>query len=165
MEDVLVLTNGRVRVDEPMGGTGSTRIMPGAVGTGIVKLTPPERSEMGSLDDARKEIIRWHVVGISDRNPPILSEIEDRWGSLNQAFGMDASLHRYAGRFATLYEPLTKLSSQQCDLGFAATYEQAVEHLSELIEITPRIDVLIASLFKLLAEIEVDCFKRLLRAK
>jgi hypothetical protein len=119
---------------------------------------------MDTREHARKELIRWHVVGISDRNPPILSEIEDRWDSLNQAFGMDSSLYRYAGRYAALYEPLTKLSSQQCDLGSADTYEQAVENLSELIEITPRVDDLVASLFKLLAEIEVDCFKRLLRA-
>lgn len=120
---------------------------------------------MDSREEARKELVRWHVIAMSDRNPPILAEIEDRWDSLNETFGRDASLHRYAGRFSELYDPLTKLSSRQCQLGSAGTYEQAVGNLSELIEITPRVDDLIASLFKLLTEIEVECFKRLLPRK
>jgi hypothetical protein len=120
---------------------------------------------MEATDKAIKEIIRWHVHGIVDRNPPILSEIEDRWNSLNQAFGTRVSMHRYAVRFAALYAPLTELSGKQCDLAFVDTYEQALEIMSALIEITPKIDDLIASLFKLLAEIEVDCFKRSLSAK
>lgn len=120
---------------------------------------------MDSREEARKELVRWHIVAMSDRNPPILSEIEDRWDSLNETFGRAASLHRYAGRFSELYDPLTKLSSRQCHLGSAGTYEQAMENLSELVEITPQVDDLIAALFKLLAEIEVECFKRLLPAR
>lgn len=116
---------------------------------------------MDSREEARKELIRWHVIAMSDRNPPILSEIEDRWDSLNGVFGTNSGLHRYAGRFSALYEPLTKLSSRQCDLGSVDTYEQAVENLGELIEITPQVDDLIAALFKLLAEMEVYCFTRL----
>lgn len=116
---------------------------------------------MDTTDEAIKEVILKHVVSFSDRSEPMLSEIEDRWNMLNQAFGRIASMHRYAGRFGVLYDQLAKLSGEQSALGSVDTFEEVLGKLDTLIESTRQVDELIASLFKLLAEIEVDCFERL----
>ncbi|MGB3541047.1 MAG: hypothetical protein WBA42_23090 [Mesorhizobium sp.] len=70
-------------------------------------------------------------------------------------------MHRYAGRFGVLRNQLAKLFGEQSDLGSVDTFEDVLEKLDALIDSTRQVDELIAWLFKLLAEIEVDCFERL----
>jgi hypothetical protein len=116
-------------------------------------------SERMSQDIVREQAILWHIARIKDRNPSILTAIEERWDELNAAFSLIRGLHREAHRFAELYQPLCELSSEQDELAGVDSIEEAHSNLDRLAEVTEQIDDLIARLFKLFGEIEADCFR------
>ncbi|MBL0934385.1 MAG: hypothetical protein IBJ07_06515 [Rhizobiaceae bacterium] len=108
-------------------------------------------------DTNYRNLVVQHVAAICDRNPPILSELEDRWNSLTSTFAF--TRERYSDRMSAIYDPLVELSGRQCALASIDDYADVIAVLKELADVTSLVDEHIAKLFQLLSEIENKCFK------
>lgn len=108
-------------------------------------------------DTNHRDLIVQHVSAICDRNPPIFSELEDRWNSLTSTFAF--TRERYSDRISAIYDPLVDLSGRQCALAAVDHYAEVIDVLEELASVTSLVDEHIARLFQLLSEIENECFK------
>jgi hypothetical protein len=104
-----------------------------------------------------RDLVVQHVCAICDRNPPVLSELEDRWSSLSSTFAF--TKERYSDRISAIYDPLVHLSGQQCALASVDDYAELMGVLEELAAVTSLVDEHIAKFFQLLSEIENECFK------